>query len=49
MLGGRFVRAEGVSIPGRDWNHCLAWIEKVSPTPENYPRKSGKPEKSPQR
>ena len=49
MLGGRFVRAEGVSIPGRDWNHCLAWIEKVSPTPEKYPRKSGKPEKSPLR
>ena len=48
-LGGRFARAEAVSIPGRDWNHCLAWIEKTAPTPERYPRKSGKPEKSPLR
>ena len=48
-LGGRFARAEAVSIPGRNWNHCLAWIEKTAPTPEKYPRKSGKPEKSPLR
>lgn len=48
-LGGRFARAEAVSIPGRDWNHCLAWIEKTAPTPDRYPRKSGKPEKSPLR
>ena len=48
-LGGRFARAEAVSIPGRDWNHCLAWLEKTAPTPDRYPRTSGKPEKSPLR
>ena len=48
-LGARFERAEAVAIPGRDWNHCLAWVEKIAPTPDKYPRRSGKPEKSPLR
>lgn len=47
LLGGRFARAEAAAIPGRDWDHRLAWIEKVAPTPPAYPRKPGKPEKSP--
>ena len=46
-LGGRFSRAERADIPGRDWDHRLCWIEKVEPTPDKYPRKAGKPEKSP--
>ncbi len=47
LLGGRFLRAEQAVIPGRDWDHRIAWIEKVAPTPEKYPRKAGKPEKKP--
>ena len=47
ILGGRFARAARAEIPGRDWDHRLCWIEKAAPTPEKYPRKAGKPEKSP--
>lgn len=46
-LGGRFERAVNTEIPGRDWAHCLAYIEKCAPTPEKYPRKPGTPEKKP--
>ena len=49
ILGGKFAREEAVCIPGRDWDHRIAWIEKVSPTPAKYPRKAGKPEKAPLR
>lgn len=47
ILGGEFVREEKVTIPGRDWDHRLAYIKKVAATPEKYPRKAGKPEKKP--
>ena len=47
ILGGEFVREEKVTIPGRDWEHRLAYIKKVAATPEKYPRKAGKPEKKP--
>ena len=47
LLGGSFVRQEKVLIPGRDWDHRLAYIRKTAPTPEKYPRKAGKPEKKP--
>ena len=46
-LGGEFIREEKVEIPGRDWDHRLAYIKKVESTPEKYPRKAGKPEKKP--
>lgn len=46
-LGGCFERQEQFNIPGRDWDHRLAWIRKCAPTPEKYPRKAGKPEKKP--
>ena len=46
-LGGRFDHADSAVIPGRDWDHRIAWIEKIAPTPEKYPRKAGKPEKKP--
>ena len=49
ILGGRYLRADSAPIPGRDWDHRIAWIEKTAPTPEKYPRKAGKPEKSPLR
>ena len=47
ILGGKFIRGEQVSIPGRDWDHRIAWIEKIASTPAKYPRKAGKPEKNP--
>jgi 16S rRNA (guanine527-N7)-methyltransferase len=46
-LGGRFARAETVEIPGRDWSHRIAYIEKVKPTHDKYPRKAGVPAKNP--
>ena len=47
LLGGRFSHEDAVAIPGRDWDHRVAWIEKTAPTPEKYPRRAGKPEKKP--
>lgn len=46
-LGGRIERAETIAIPGRDWDHRAAWIEKIAPTPEKFPRRAGVPEKKP--
>lgn len=47
VLGGRVERTESVEIPGRDWSHRLAYIEKIASTPAKYPRKPGMPEKKP--
>ena len=47
ILGGSFRRADSIAIPGRDWDHRIAWIEKTASTPEKYPRRAGKPEKKP--
>ena len=47
VLGGRFLRSDALPIPGRDWDHRAAWIEKVAPTSDKYPRRAGKPEKKP--
>lgn len=47
VLGGRSERTEKLEIPGRDWDHRCAWIRKVQPTPDKYPRKAGQPEKKP--
>lgn len=47
ILGGSFRRAERIALPGRDWDHRVAFVEKLSPTPEKYPRRAGKPEKKP--
>lgn len=44
------ARAAGVFdavIPGRDWNHKIVEIEKLSPTPEAFPRRTGVAEKRP--
>ena len=49
VLGGKYERAESAVIPGRDWDHRIAWILKTASTPEKYPRKAGKPEKNPLR
>jgi len=47
ILGGRVIGAKPADIPGRDWNHMLVYIEKISATPEKYPRRAGVPEKKP--
>ena len=49
LLGGGGVRDVPLSIPGRDWDHRAAWIEKAAPTPDRYPRRAGLPEKKPLR
>lgn len=47
ILGGTPVRVYSVDMPGRDWDHRIAVIEKTFSTPEKYPRRAGKPEKKP--
>lgn len=48
-LGGEIGRVAPIDIPGRDWNHRAAWIRKIAPTPGQYPRRAGVPEKKPLR
>lgn len=47
LLGGQFEREDSIAIPERDWDHRVAWIRKIAPTLEKYPRRAGKPEKKP--
>ena len=47
LLGGRLERVAPLPIPGRDWDHRAAWIAKVAPTPQRYPRRAGVVEKKP--
>ena len=47
LLGGAVERVQPLPIPGRDWDHRAAWIAKVSPTPDRYPRRAGAVEKKP--
>ena len=47
LLGGRLAEAPRLVLPDRDWDHRAAWIEKVAPTPDRYPRRAGLPEKRP--
>ena len=47
LLGGRIARVPPLHLPGRDWDHRAAFIEKVAPTPEKYPRQAGIPKKRP--
>lgn len=46
-LGGALTMARPAPIPERSWNHMLVYIEKTAPTPAQYPRRSGMPEKKP--
>ena len=46
-LGGKVTQVMDVNIPFTDLSHKLVFIEKVSPTPKQYPRKAGKISKSP--
>lgn len=47
VLGGEIVDQKDVNIPFSDINHRIIFIKKEKPTPTKYPRKPGKPSKSP--
>ena len=47
LLGGKARQPIGYEIPGRDWQHNLFIVDKVSNTPKTYPRKAGTPSKNP--
>jgi 16S rRNA (guanine527-N7)-methyltransferase len=46
-LGGRLSAVCAVQVPGIDAQRNLVVIEKVSPTPAQYPRREGVPSKKP--
>ncbi|WMI81138.1 16S rRNA (guanine(527)-N(7))-methyltransferase RsmG [Anaerotignum sp. MB30-C6] len=46
-LGGKVTEVISVTIPFTDLSHKLVFIEKIAPTPKQYPRKAGKISKSP--
>ena len=46
-LGGRVKGIYDVNMPGRDWQHKIVEIEKLTPTPERFPRREGMAEKRP--
>ena len=45
--GGRVKGIYDVNLPGRDWQHKIVEIEKLTPTPERFPRREGMAEKRP--
>ncbi|MDL2220560.1 16S rRNA (guanine(527)-N(7))-methyltransferase RsmG [Eubacteriales bacterium OttesenSCG-928-N14] len=45
LLGGGKVTVLNANVPGLE--HTLAVIEKIAPTPQQYPRKAGTPSKQP--
>ena len=47
VLGGRLESVLSYSLPGTEIERSLVLIRKVAPTPPQYPRKAGKPEKKP--
>lgn len=47
ILGGTLRRVTPVELPGLPEDRSLVVIEKVSPTPANYPRRPGIPAKRP--
>ena len=47
LLGGAIEGTQPLAIPGRDWDHRAAWIAKIAPTPDRYPRRAGMAEKRP--
>lgn len=47
ILGGQFVRIESIELPDIDDAHHLVMIEKVKPTPKQYPRQPGIPTRQP--
>lgn len=47
ILGGKTDRIERYVIPFTDYERSLVYINKISSTIDRYPRRAGKPEKSP--
>ncbi len=47
LLNGAPREPVFLPIPGRDWDHRLLIVDKLSLTPAAYPRKAGEPEKKP--
>lgn len=47
ILGGTIELIQDSSIPYTDITHSMIQIAKIDHTPEKYPRKAGKPTKSP--
>lgn len=47
VLGIEFVEKLDIKLPETDLNHNILVFKKVSETPSKYPRKAGKPAKSP--
>ncbi len=47
VLGGSVEDIHLIEIPGTDLKHYLTIVRKYNQTPTKYPRKPGKPEKSP--
>jgi 16S rRNA (guanine527-N7)-methyltransferase len=47
LLGGELRRVVAVELPGLPEDRSLVIMEKVSPTPANYPRRPGIPGKRP--
>ena len=47
QLGGEIERVQPLAVPGRDWDHRAAWVRKVAPTPDRFPRRAGVPAKKP--
>ncbi|MGL5695303.1 MAG: 16S rRNA (guanine(527)-N(7))-methyltransferase RsmG [Peptostreptococcaceae bacterium] len=47
VLGIEFVEKIDIKLPNEELNHNILVFKKVKNTPEKYPRKAGKPAKSP--
>ena len=47
LVGGKVEEAIPCAIPGRDWQHQILPIAKVTHTAKTYPRKAGTPSKKP--
>ena len=47
LLGGAIGEPVSCPVRGRDWDHCILPVAKVSATPAKYPRRPGTPSASP--
>lgn len=47
VLGGKLVDVQEFTLPEADIRRCLLVIRKIKTTPDKYPRRPGKPSKSP--
>ena len=47
ILGGEVEKVSVFTLPGTDHKRSLVYVRKTAPTPGKYPRRAGKPEKSP--